>query len=505
MKATTSLPRALLELAALEPERPAITCGGQTVSRAELARSAARLARAYATFGVCAGDFVTIGLPNGVEFVNAVLASWQLGAVPQPVSPLLSTPERDALLDLVRPALVVGIPAGDRNDCAHIPAGFEPAPSLPDEPLPDVVPPAWKAPASGGSTGRPKVIIAGEPGELEEVQVYADLFRIDHRAVMLITGPLYHNGPFMHALLALLRGGHVVVMERFDPLEALELVARDRVTNLYAVPTMVQRLWNLPEAVRLAADVSSLRTALLTAAPCPAWLKRAFVEWLGPDRVVEIYGGTEAQAMTLITGREMLERPGSVGRAGLGEVRVVDAGGQPCPPGVIGQIRLRRDAGAPRTYRYVGASPDRIEGGWEWLGDDGHVDEDGYLYVDDRRVDLILVGGANVYPAEVEAVLDEHPQVASSCVIGLPDEDLGAVPHAIVQPVGDLDEAALRVHVDKRLVRYKRPRSYEFVAQPLRDASGKVRRSAVRGERLGAVQSPAGPGGVAQRSGNEGQ
>jgi bile acid-coenzyme A ligase len=282
--------------------------------------------------------------------------------------------------------------------------------------------------------------------------------------------------------VALLLGNTIVVMGRFDAEETLRLVEQHRVTWMYAVPTMMQRIWRLPERVRTKYDLSSLATVLHSAAPCPRWLKQAWVEWRG-DAVFEIYGGTEGLAMTAIAGDDWLTHPGSVGRCIFGEMRVLDDDGKDVAPGTVGGSWMRPGEGAEPTYRYIGADARRREG-WESLGDLGYMDGDGYLYIADRDTDMILVGGANVYPAEVEAALDAHPAVVSSCVIGLPHEDLGNVPHAIVQLDRECSDDELLNHLRAHLVTYKLPRSFERSDAPLRDDAGKVRRSALRAERV---------------------
>jgi bile acid-coenzyme A ligase len=249
---------------------------------------------------------------------------------------------------------------------------------------------------------------------------------------------------------------------------------------------MMHRIWRLPERERARYDVSSLRCVFHMAAPCPPWLKQAWIEWLGGDVILELYGGTEAQAMTVITGTEWLAHRGSVGRPVLGEMIVLDADGSERPPGEVGEIWMRRGPDAAASYRYVGAIPKSRAGGWESLGDMGWKDADGYVYLSDRDTDMILVGGANVYPAEVEAALDEHPRVASSCVIGLPDEEYGNRVHAIVQAARPVEPSELEKFLAERLVRYKVPRTYELVTEPLRGDDGKVRRSALRTARLAA-------------------
>jgi bile acid-coenzyme A ligase len=472
------------KLAQADPHRPAVTCGPVTRSRADLEARTNRLARAYHKLGVTPDSFVTIGLPNGIEFYEAVLATWKLGATPQPISSRLPAAERRAIIDLANPSLVVGVDPGETPGRTAIPAGFEPEGALAADALPPAVAASFKAPTSGGSTGRPKLIVATQPATWESIEGFATLLRIPAGGVHLVTGPLYHNGPFTTSLLALLKGNHLVVMERFDAATALALVEQHHVGWMYAVPTMMHRIWRLPAAERLRCDVSSLRTVFHMAAPCPAWLKEAWIEWLGAERVFELYGGTEAQSFTIISGDEWLAHRGSVGRPVLGEMVVLDPDGREQPPRAVGEIWMRRGPDAPPPYRYVGAVAKSRSDGWESLGDMGWMDEDGYVYLTDRDTDMILVAGANVYPAEVEAALDEHPAITSSCVIGLPDEDHGSVVHAIVQTSRPLTAAGLDGFLSSRLVRYKRPRTYEFVTEPLRGDDGKVRRSALRARRL---------------------
>jgi bile acid-coenzyme A ligase len=205
-------------------------------------------------------------------------------------------------------------------------------------------------------------------------------------------------------------------------------------------------------------------------------LKQAWIDWLGPKKIWETYSGTENIAGTAIRGDEWLTHRGSVGRVKHGRVCILDPDGRELPPGEVGEIFMHSDR---ETYRYVGADP-RERDGWQSLGDLGRLDEDGYLYIADRRNDLILRGGANIFPAEVEAALDRHPLVAESVVVGVPDEDLGQRVHAVVRPSGSLSEDDLRAFVTTQLVGYKCPSTYEFVDRPLRDEAGKARRAALR-------------------------
>ena len=270
-----------------------------------------------------------------------------------------------------------------------------------------------------------------------------------------------------------------MVLERFDALRTLESIERYRIDYAVLVPTMMHRIWRLGAQVRDRFDLSSLRIVLHMAAPCPRWLKGEWIKWLGPERIYELYAGTESQSVTWITGTEWLEHPGSVGKAVMGRMKVLDENGDELPPGNVGEIYMMPDAGPGATYHYIGAAPKSVQG-WESLGDMGWMDADGYLYLADRKTDMILRGGANVYPAEVEAAIDAHPKVRSSAVIGVPDEDLGQRIHALVDAPAGVSDEELFAHLAERLVRYKIPQSFEYVSEPLRDDAGKVRRPELR-------------------------
>jgi len=422
-------------LAALSPDDPAVTCQGRTLTRRELDASTNRLARAYAELGVRQGDYVTIVLPNSIEWVQAALAVWKLGATPQPLSARLPDAELEGLLGLKPRALLVGRD-DPRGVIPSVPGDFTPDSSLSDESLPEVVSPSWKALGSGGSTGRPKLIEAGGdsrfPGALAGYGMGAQ-----EGDTQLIAVPLSHN-------------------TRADP-------------GAY--------------------DLSSIRRLWHVGAACPPAVKEAWIDLLGPDAVWELYGGTELQAMTFVSGGQWLEHRGSVGVVVAGEMKVLDDDGNECPPGVTGEIYMRPSPGSAPTYRYVGATA-KSRDGWDSLGDLGYFDADGFLYLNDRRVDMFTVGGRNVYPAEIESALAEHPNVLSCLVVGVPDDDMGQVPYAIVQ-AGGLDEAAVTAFLSERIAGYKVPRTVEFSDTPLRDDAGKARRSAVREEIIARRQAQA--------------
>lgn len=486
--ATVSLSRILAFWAAQKPDAVALVHEQERVTWAELDRRSNRLARAYQNLGVKADDFVTIALPNGVEYFESAFAVWKLGATPQPVSAKLPAHELEQILVVGSPTLVVGV--ADGSGPVSVPVGYRPDPELPDDPLPERTATYFKAMTSGGSTGRPKLIVSHTPAEWDPDE---ESMNFSIGGSVLIPGPLYHNGPFMWAMIALFKGNQVTVTTRFDAETTLALIEQQRIDTVYMVPTMMQRIWNLPEDVRGRYDLSSLRCIWHLAAPCPEWLKQAYIDWLGADVIWELYGGTEGQGSTVISGNEWLEHRGSVGRpVERCEMMIVGEDGQSLGPGQVGEVFMRPKAGPGTTYHYLGAEPRAIDGGWESLGDMGYLDEDGYLYLSDRRTDMILSGGANIYPAEVEAAIEAFAGVRSSAVIGLPHADLGNAVHAIVDvPAGGVDEQALLAHLNNRLVRYKIPRTFEFVSEPLRDDAGKVRRRALRDARLPARESGA--------------
>jgi bile acid-coenzyme A ligase len=476
---------ALLNIqAARDPDRPALTFEGVTLTRAELASRVNRRARTLAKAGVREGDFVAIALPNCPAFLELTFAVWALGATPTPLSHKLPAAEMAGILELLKPRLVV---VDEVEKASGWPRRAEAEtfdPGEDDTPLPEIASTHVKAIASGGSTGRPKVIVDMAPALADPDVLLLGMHPDD---TLLNPGPLYHAAPFGMTAFAMGWGLHVVLMRRFDAEETLQLVERHRVNWLFQVPTMMHRIWSLPDAVRNSYDVSSLDAVFHIAAACPPWLKRNWIDWVGAGTIWEIYTGTEALGGTSINGVDWLTHPGSVGRVLPGyELQVLDEAGQPCAPGEVGEIYFLPLRGRGATYRYLGAEP-RAQGEFETLGDMGYLDAEGYLYLADRRVDMIVTGGANVYPAEVEAAIDAFPGVQCSVVVGLPDGDLGQKVHAIVETAdGQLDQARLAAFLAARIARYKQPRSFEPTTERLRDDAGKVRRAALRTARIPA-------------------
>jgi bile acid-coenzyme A ligase len=406
---------------------------------------------------------VAFALPNGPEFIALIFGIYRAGATPAPISAKLPEVERLAILSIMQPAVFVSL--------AEVPGS--------ETPLSDWdghVAASWKACTSGGSTGQPKVIVDGRTAGFNEG---TDFIAIPSSEVVLVPGPLYHNAPFSAVVFALWRGCTVVTMERFDALGGLALIAVEKVSWSIMVPTMLGRIMALPVATRNRLDLTCWKTVVHTASSMPAWLKRDWINWRGANHIWEVYGATEGMIRCWIGGQEWLDRPGSVGKPiGGGRLRILDAAGNVCPVDAEGEVYAMPPGGPRSTYRYIGADRRATADGWESVGDIGRVDADGYLYLCDRRTDLIISGGVNIWPAEIESALLRHPAIRSCAVIGVADHDLGQQVHALIESDSamlDVDE--LRQFLAPYLSREKHPRSIFIQPTPVRDDAGKVRKS----------------------------
>ncbi|SMH49416.1 bile acid-coenzyme A ligase [Rathayibacter oskolensis] len=476
-----SISRILSGLADADPDRVVAIADEGSLTAGELDRASNRLARAYRDLGVDTDDLVTVSLENSLDAIVVCAAIWKAGATPQPVPTQLSPEERAAVEQVAAPALVVGAASGSRP---WRPGDWRPDAS--DEPLEDRWASSWKAPASSGSTGRPKVVLASGPALLDPEAPVAAFLPLT--GVQLVAGPLMHSATFTYAFRGLMTGQTLVILPRFDERRVLAAIAEHRVTWTLLVPTTIRRLLR---SDRSEADVSSLELVLHLGAPCPPDDKRALIDWLGPSRVLEVYAGSESNGLTMIRGDEWLERPGSVGRPiGGTSLRILRDDGSAAPIGETGRIWMHR--GSDAAYRYLGGGSKRTSDGWDTLGDVGRVDADGYLWVLDRADDLILRGGVNVYPIEVERVLEAHPAVRGAVAFGVPDDDLGQAIEAVVD-VGEeeADGDALLAWANARLGRERRLRALRLVREPVRSDAGKVRRSSfgAAGDRADAVDT----------------
>jgi long-chain acyl-CoA synthetase len=343
---------------------------------------------------------------------------------------------------------------------------------------------------SSGTTGRPKGILRPLPDchPSENLPIFEGLkllWRFREDMVYLSPAPLYHSAPQASVAGTLRLGATAVVMEHFDAAQFLQVVERHSVTHTQVVPTMFSRLLKLPADVRDAADVSSLEVVVHAAAPCPVQVKEQMIEWLGPI-LLEYYAATEGNGFTFCDSKEWLEHRGTVGRALVGEVLILDDEGNQCPEGAPGTVWFK---GSP-SFEYfkdpVKTAESRNESGdASTVGDVGYLDEDGYLYLTDRKTYMIISGGVNIYPQEAENLLVTHPKVMDAAVIGVPDEDLGEVVKAVIQPVpgaepGELLERELIAFCQEHLARFKCPRSVDFVDELPRLPTGKLYKRLLR-------------------------
>jgi bile acid-coenzyme A ligase len=439
-----------------------------------LERRANQLARAMGARGVSTGDLVALALPNSPELVEAVFAAWKLGAVPVPVRWDLPDWERERVLDVIAAPLSLGT-----DDLAWVSSTAD----LDDTDLDDRIPPHTNGICSSGSTGVPKIILVSRPATWtdESASVFVDPWMdVSHPQTVLVPTALYHTNGFA-SLTSLLAGDRLVVLERFDASLVLDVIERHRITTFMATPTMLQRIADLPDIG--SRDLGSLEWVLQGAAVIPPSLVERWCELIGPERFFMAYGMTEGLGLTALRGDEWFDHRGSVGRGFRGtEVRVLGPDGKDLPPGEIGEIFLRSPMAG--LYRYVGGAPPLpvTPDGYSTVGDLGRLDEDGFLHIADRRVDMIVTGGANVFPAEVESALIDHPAIADIVVIGLPDARWGRRVHAIVEPADPTDPpdaASVIAFAKGRMAAYKVPKSVELVDRIPRSAATKVSRSAL--------------------------
>lgn len=490
--AVVSYGRRLSDLAAMQPEATAfvfVTTAGEErrISRQELDQRSNRIARALAAGGVGQGDMVTIELPNSVEHIAIAFGAWKLGAGVLPLRWDLPAWERARVLGVAGSAVVVGSRSEDEQWPVVAAEALE-DPTVSAEPVPDRIPDPARAIASSGSTGTPKVICASGSGTfaLENIENSA-VTALGQRPgqIQLVPAPLYHTNGSLITYTALLHGQSLIVMERFIAELALELIERHGVNTLTATTIMLQRMARSPDVTRR--DLRSVESLLHGGAPLPEWLARFWIERLGPNRFFAAFGSSENAGACFVRGDEWLQRPGTVGRPVNTELRIRDENGRELPSGEVGMIHVRRPGQTSPVFTYLGdvpasTGPDRFT----VLGDLGWVDDDGYLYLADRRVDMIISGGANVYPAEVEGALTEHAGVADAVVIGLPDEEWGERVHAVVQPTDPAHPPTadeLRAYCRERLASHKVPKTVELVVGLPRTEAGKIRRGDLVRER----------------------
>jgi long-chain acyl-CoA synthetase len=484
-----------------QPDKPALVMHGSGEVRTyrQIDDSARRIARVLRDRGAATGGHLAVLVDNQPEFYDAVWAAMYTGQYVTPINWHLTADEAGYIVGdcdaqaLVATARLAGvlaamsdehlgqvrtrisvdgdIPGFDRLD--DLLEGVEPGP------VPDEHEGGWMF-YSSGTTGRPKGILPplgpaplGHPSFL--TQMLGTLFGFTDEVVYLSPAPLYHAAPAGWTIGTQRLGGTAVVMERFDPLAFLEAIERHRITHVQCVPTHFVRLLKLTDEERGRYDLSSLQKVFHAAAPCPVEVKHRMIEWLGPI-VHEFYSGSEGAGFCYIQPDEWLAHPGSVGKSLMGAIHVLDDHGEELPVGEEGEIWFETN----RPFEYH-RDPEKTKAvwdprGWSWLGDVGRVDEDGYLFLTDRASHMIISGGVNIYPREVEDVLTMHPAIEDVGVLGTPDPEMGERVTAFVQllPGASATEEELIAYTRERLSHFKCPREVRFVASLPRLPTGKL-------------------------------
>jgi bile acid-coenzyme A ligase len=459
-------------------ERP--VCWGELESRAN------QIGRLLDECGVTASSCVALALPTCLDHILTTLAIWKLGATLLPLRHDMPQWEMDRLLALATPRVLVSDLHTSSESLTLTRRDLEASATRSDAALPDRIPERLSLLASSGSTGLPKLIVTPVRG------VVADnpqmLYSPDQPTTILVTSPLYHVNGFHFASPPLLEGARSFVMEKFDAELAVRLIERHKITFTVMVPTMLQRIARL-DGLR-SEQFDSLETLVYGGAKIPEWLVDRWLELVRPEVFNLTYGSSELLGLARMTGVEWADHRGATGRLVDATISIRDDEGHELPVGEIGHIYMRPTDPDRRLFQYVGAvTPPPTADGFHTIGDLGSVDDDGYLYVADRRTDLIITGGANVFPAEVEAALSEHPAVLDQVVVGVPDNEWGQRVHAIVQPRDPDDPPGvdeLRSFCRDRLASYKVPKTYEVVERIARTEAGKLNRN-----RLGTARAQA--------------
>jgi long-chain acyl-CoA synthetase len=490
----------------------ALVSGDRTLDAATFAERAARAASGFAALGLQPGDCAALLLRNDFAFMEASLAAVRLGAYAVPINWHFKAEEVGYILtDCAAKVLVAhadllaevahAVPAGVQVIAVTTPPEVGASYGIgPDRCRPPVgalewetwlaAQPVWQgAPLpqtasmiyTSGTTGRPKGVRRKPltPDLEARMADYRErVYGLTAGVRTMVPGPLYHSAPNAFALRAARVASLIALMPRFDPQAFLALVEKHRIEAMFMVPTMFVRLLKLPAEVRKRYDLTSLKFVMHAAAPCPPEVKRGMIEWLGPV-VHEFYGSTESGAVTVVDSHEWLERPGTVGRPVKGgAVRIYDDAGMLLKPGQIGEVYTRLEFLPEFTYHQLPEKRAEIDReGFITSGDVGYLDDAGYLFLCDRKRDMVISGGVNIYPAEIEAVLINCPGVKDCAVFGIPDGEFGEALLAVIEPQPDVPAppaAEVRAYLAQHLADYKVPKRIEFGRDLPREDSGKI-------------------------------
>jgi len=493
------------KIAELVPERLAVAeSSGREITYGELLKECNKLAHGFRAMGMNRGDTIALLMDNSIPFIEIMMAAFQIGIYVVPINwhmaaqniayiardseaKLLVASERFAE-NATKAATEIGLAADMLFTTGGVP-GFQPYESIKNgqpETKPDH---RWIGKVktyTSGTTGRPKGVHRqlqeGDPDEISAMTaMFLMLFGIEPHQdnVHLVAAPLFHTAPNHWANNSLQCGHTLVLMSKWTPEETLQLVEKYRVTTTHMVPTMFNRLDRLPEKVKSAADLSSLRHVIHAAAPCPVELKQRMLDWWGPV-IYEYYSASEGGG-TLVTPDEWVKKPGTVGKPWIiSEVKILDDNKKELPSGEIGSIYMKMNAGQNFEYHHDKSKTNKAYVGDFFTVDDvGYMDKDGYLFLTDRKSYMIIVGGVNIYPTEIENLLSMHPKIADNAVFGIPNPDLGEEIKAVVQLEDGIEPSEqlveeIKIYIGEKLGRYRTPHSVDFLDKLPREATGKL-------------------------------
>ena len=501
------------------PDKPAVIMGtaGAVLTYRELDERSTQLARLLREAGLRRGDHIALFMENQLRFPEVIWAALRSGLYVTAVNSFLTAPELSYIVNdcqaraFVTSAAKAPMVEGLRGENAIPNVDVR---LMIDETIPgyDAYEPAIDAQSierledetlgasmlySSGTTGRPKGILRPlpeeSPSESKAMQAVGVLFAFKRDMTYLSPAPMYHAAPLAFVNSTLCYGGTVVMMEKFDPVQALSLIEKHGVSHSQWVPTMFSRMLKLPEEERTGSRLGSHKVAIHAAAPCPVPVKRQMIEWWGPI-LYEYYAGTEGNGSTFITSEQWLEKPGSVGRALGASLHIVDAAGRDLAPGEIGTICFSGGGAFEYHNDPAKTAESRLGEGRSTLGDVGYMDEDGYLFLTDRKAHMIISGGVNIYPQEIEDLLVTHPKVADVAVFGVPNEDFGEEVKAVVQPMptaepGEELTRELLGFCRDALARFKVPRSIDYLDELPRLPTGKLYKRLLRDRYWGKGES----------------
>jgi len=486
--------------AAAQPDKPAVIDGEHRWTFREYHERRNRLARGLAALGLGAGEHAVIYAHNSAEVLLAPASVRAIGAIPVPMNHRLTAEEAAYILDNADAAVlfagdaflpivqrvrggaarlrhVVTIGNERRPWARHVDELMAAHSAAPLDPASTPAGLGGSMVYTAGTTGKPKGARRQSTDQRALLPRLTALNCVAPDDVHLVAGPLYHSAPGGFALYAQALGQTVVIMRKFDAEDALRTIQRHRCTTTFMAPTLLKRIVDLPVDVRKRYDVSSMRAIVVAAAPCPMRVKEEVLAYFGPV-LYEFYGSTELGINTVLAPADMLRKPGSCGKAAPGvELAVLDDDGQPRPAGQPGELVVRRYEGVfDGYYKNEGATRDTARGDWLTVGDVAWLDDEGFVYICDRKRDMIISGGVNIYPAEIEDVLHRHPAVEDAAVFGVPDAEWGERVHAALQlrPGVALGDTEVRAFCRQHLADYKTPREVSFHTEFPRDSAGKL-------------------------------